>query len=95
MSILCAIDRNFHPSFVIKFVKLFNKPKSNAQLLFTSQDNNLMSPSKMRRDQFYFTEKNEDHSTRLYSLADLKGIRNDTDFARQYLAGYYGAVPVL
>ncbi len=54
-----------------------------------------MSPSIMRRDQFYFTEKNEDNSTRLYSLADLKGIRNDADFAKQYLAGYYGALPVL
>jgi len=54
-----------------------------------------MSPSIMRRDQFYFTEKNEDDSTKLYSLADLKGIRNDADFAKQYLAGFYGALPVL
>ena len=54
-----------------------------------------MSPAIMRRDQFFFTEKNEDESTKLYSLADLKGIRNDADFAKQYLAGYYGAVPVL
>jgi len=96
--ILDEIDSNFHPSLVIKLINLFNDPKmneSNAQLLFTSHDTNLMSPSIMRRDQFYFTEKNEDDSTRLYSLADLKGIRNDADFARQYLAGYYGAVPVL
>lgn len=49
----------------------------------------------MRRDQFYFTEKGEDEATRVYSLADLKGIRNDADFARQYLAGHYGAVPIL
>ena len=54
-----------------------------------------MSPSIMRRDQFYFAEKQEDESTRLYSLADLRGIRNDADFAKQYLAGYYGALPVL
>jgi len=96
--ILDEIDSNFHPSLVIKLVNLFNDPKmneSNAQVLFTSHDTNLMSPSIMRRDQFYFTEKNEDDSTRLYSLADLKGIRNDADFARQYLAGYYGAVPIL
>jgi hypothetical protein len=49
----------------------------------------------MRRDQFYFTEKLENNSTRLYSLSDLKGIRNDADFAKQYLAGYYGALPYL
>jgi len=95
---LDEIDSNFHPSLLIKLVGLFNDPlvnKSNSQLLFTSQDTNLMSPDIMRRDQFYFTEKNEDESTRLYSLADLKGIRNDADFAKQYLAGYYGALPLL
>ena len=54
-----------------------------------------MSPKIMRRDQFYFTEKKEDESTRLYSLSDLKGIRNDADFGKQYLAGYYGAIPIL
>jgi len=96
--ILDEIDSNFHPALLIKLIKLFNTPsinKSNSQLLFTSHDTNLMSPSIMRRDQFYFTEKKEDESTRLYSLADLKGIRNDADFAKQYLAGYYGALPVL
>ncbi len=96
--VLDEIDSNFHPALLIKLVKLFNTPsinKNNSQLLFTSHDTNLMSPSIMRRDQFYFTEKKEDESTRLYSLADLKGIRNDADFAKQYLAGYYGALPIL
>jgi AAA15 family ATPase/GTPase len=96
--ILDEIDSNFHPSLLIKLISLFNNPKynrSNSQLLFTSHDTNLMSLAIMRRDQFYFTEKKDDESTRLYSLADLKGIRNDADFAKQYLAGYYGAVPVL
>jgi uncharacterized protein len=54
-----------------------------------------MNPSLMRRDQFYFAEKEENEGTRLYSLAELKGIRNDADFAKQYLAGFYGGVPML
>lgn len=96
--ILDEIDSNFHPALLINFIKLFNDPqinRSKSQLLFTSHDTNLMTPSIMRRDQFYFTEKREDNSTRLYSLANLKGIRNDADFAKQYLAGYYGALPLL
>ena len=96
--VIDEIDSNFHPSLLIKLIGMFNNPKinrSNSQLLFTSHDTNLMSPSIMRRDQFYFAEKQEDESTRLYSLADLRGIRNDADFAKQYLAGYYGALPVL
>jgi len=96
--ILDELDSNFHPSLLIKLLSLFNNPiinKANAQLLFTSHDTNLMDPSLMRRDQFYFTEKEHNEGTRLYSLAELKGIRNDADFAKQYLAGFYGGLPVL
>ncbi len=91
------IDSNFHPALLRKLISFFNNPginKANAQLLFTSHDTNLMHPEIMRRDQFYFTEKSLMDETILYSL-DLKGIRNNADFARQYLAGIYGALPVL
>lgn len=92
------IDSNFHPSLLQKLIKLFQNPSvntANAQLLFTSHDTNLMDPEIMRRDQFYFAEKTMYDATKLYSLADLRGIRNNSDFARQYLAGMYGALPVL
>jgi AAA15 family ATPase/GTPase len=92
------IDANFHPSLLRKLISLFNNPKvniGNAQLLFSSHETSLMDPHFMRRDQFYFAEKNSLEETRLYSLADLKGVRNNADFARQYLSGYYGAVPLL
>ena len=92
------IDNNFHPSLLKKIISLFQNSqinKSNAQLLFTSHDTNLMHPECMRRDQFYFAEKTEARDTKLYSLADLKGIRNNADFARQYLSGAYGALPIL
>lgn len=92
------IDSNFHPTLLQKLIKYFNNGKinkANAQLLFTSHDTNLMDPQIMRRDQFYFTEKSLQDETILYSLSDLKGIRNNADFARQYLAGVYGALPML
>jgi hypothetical protein len=68
---------------------------AGAQLLFTSHNTNLLQPDILRRDQIYFTEKSNKDETILYSLADLKGIRNNADFARQYLAGFYGALPML
>jgi len=92
------IDNNFHPSLLRQFLQFFNDPGINtagAQLLFTSHDTNLLQPDLLRRDQIYFTEKSLTDETILYSLADLKGIRNNADFARQYLAGFYGALPVL
>ena len=92
------IDSNFHPSLLRRLICLFNDDKinkANAQILFTSHDTNLMDPEILRRDQFYFTEKSLSEETVLYSLSDLKGIRNNADFARQYLAGMYGALPLL
>lgn len=92
------IDNNFHPFLLQQFVRFFNDPvinKAGAQLLFTSHDTNLLQPEILRRDQIYFTEKSLSDETILYSLADLKGIRNNADFARQYLAGFYGALPIL
>lgn len=96
--ILDEIDSHFHPFLLKNLISLFNDKnvnKANAQLLFTSHDTNLMSPSIMRRDQFYLAEKQENESTKFYSLAELKGIRNDADFAKHYLAGFYGSLPVL
>lgn len=92
------IDNNFHPALLQQFIRLFNDPLINtagAQLLFTSHDTNLLDPELMRRDQLYFAEKSISDETILYALSDLKGIRNNADFARQYLAGFYGALPLL
>ena len=92
------IDNNFHPSLLRQFVRFFNDPLINtagAQLLFTSHDTNLLDPEILRRDQIYFAEKSIQDETVLYALSDLKGIRNNADFARQYLAGFYGALPLL
>jgi len=96
--IIDEIDSNFHPSLLIKLINIFNNSninKSNVQLLFTSHDTNLMDPKIMRRDQFYFAEIQDNESTKFYSLAELKGIRNDANFAKQYLAGSYGGNPIL
>lgn len=90
------IDSNFHPMLVRRLIEFFNDPnynKSNSQLLFTTHDTNLLDPSLMRRDQFYFVEKNMDRASNLYCLSDLKGVRNDADFAKNYLLGLYGAIP--
>ena len=91
--ILDDIDSHFHPFMLSKLIGLFNNPainKSKSQLLFTSYNTNLMSPSIMRRDQFFFTDKGDDNATRLFSLAKIRGVRNNADFAKQYLAGLYG-----
>src|ERR1022692_2316904 len=46
------------------------------------------------RDRVWFTEKRADGSTRLYPLSDLDP-RKEEAIGRRYLAGRYGATPIL
>jgi uncharacterized protein len=53
----------------------------------------LLDKDLLRRDQIYFTEKNLKSETSLYSLAEIKAVRNDASFEKDYIKGKYGAIP--
>ena len=95
------LDASLHPNLVRQLIRLFQNPDSNprqAQLLFNSHDMTILGDSAadrlIGRDQIWFTEKGDDGSTRLYSLADLEPRKNEA-IGRRYLAGRYGATPNL
>lgn len=90
------IDRSLHP-FIVKFlINIFrNKEinKNSAQLIFTTHETTILSLSTFRRDEVYFTEKNNDTGiTELYALDDFV-VRKDENIEKGYLMGRYGAVP--
>jgi AAA15 family ATPase/GTPase len=77
---------------------MFNNPtinKGNAQLIFTTHDISLLTNELFRRDQIWFTEKNEMGVTELFSMADIDGVRNNIPFDKWYLSGRFGATPVI
>lgn len=95
------LDASLHPSLVAELIRLFQDPRSNprrAQLVFNSHDATILGDSvgdrPIGRDQVWFTEKHSDGSTRLYSLADFDP-RKEEAIGRRYLAGRYGATPIL
>jgi uncharacterized protein len=95
------LDASLHPSLVAQLIRLFQDPATNprrAQLIFNAHDTTLLGDSTsdrlIGRDQVWFTEKRGDGSTRLYSLAD-HDPRKEEAIARRYLAGRYGATPIL
>jgi len=94
--IIDEFDCRFHPSLTKKIVGLFNSPENkNAQLIFTTNDTNLLSSDLLRRDQIDFVEKDKYGASHLYTLAEIKGVRNDAAFKNDYLQGKYGAIPFL
>lgn len=90
------IDTNLHPYLSKLLVTLFQSPhinKNNAQLIFTSHNPILLDRTLFRRDQIWFTEKDEFGVSELYSLQDFSDVREDTPFDKWYLAGKFGGIP--
>lgn len=92
------LESNLHESLLFGLVKQFvnttgNKP---AQLIFTTHETGLLNLDLFRRDQIWFTEiKSADRSTDLFSLTEIKNVRKDENFGKGYIAGKYGAIPML
>ena len=82
---------------------IFSNPEANsnhAQLFFTTHDTWLLSSNLLRRDEIWFTEKDSNGASSLYSLADFEDddgikIRKDENYEKNYLLGKYGAIPTL
>lgn len=90
------VDRSMHPLIVIEFLKFFLKACKDAvsQIIVTTHESNLLDQELLRRDEIWFAEKDSEHSTRLYSLAEFN-VRKDLSLRRNYLQGRFGAIPFL
>lgn len=91
------IDASLHPMLCQYLISIFNskeKNPNNAQLVFTTHDISLLNEEFLRRDQIYFTDKNDNGVTELFSLSDISE-RKGVDFAKRYLEGRYDALPYI
>lgn len=97
------LNARLHPLLVRNFILTFLNLENNvnhAQLVFTTHDTWQLSNQLLRRDEIWFTEKDEDGLSTLYSLADFvdedgSRIRKDESYEKNYLLGKYGAIPSL
>jgi hypothetical protein len=90
------IDTSLHPYLAKLLISLFQNERintNNSQLIFTSHDTNLLDRRMFRKDQVWFTEKDEKGISDLFSLQDFSDVRENTPFERWYLAGKFGAIP--
>jgi AAA15 family ATPase/GTPase len=97
------LNARLHPLLVRNFILTFLNPEINtqhAQLVFTTHDTWQLSNRLLRRDEIWFTEKDDQEVSTLYSLADFVDedgarIRKDESYEKNYLIGKYGAIPTL
>ncbi|MGK0291397.1 MAG: AAA15 family ATPase/GTPase [bacterium] len=95
--IIDELESSFHPHIAELIIKIFNDSTVNvnqAQLIFTTHNINLMSPELLRRDQIWFTEKN-DGATNFYSLDeyDKSMLKSNSPYGKWYEEGRFGAIP--
>lgn len=102
-SLFCIdeLEASLHPALGLELVRLFHSRQRNpngAQLIFTTHDTNLLGnllgEPPLRRDQVWFTEKDNAGTTHLYPLTDYSP-RKEENLERGYLQGRYGAIPFL
>ena len=91
-----GLDREIHLMLVEYIVERYQRKtsnKNNAQIIFTTHETGLLNQEILRRDQFYFVDKNrKDGASMLYSLVEFN-VRNDMNIHKAYLMGKFGAVP--
>lgn len=89
------IETSLHEAIVCEIVSLFKYAKKDefAQLLFSTHDTSLLDSKLFRRDQIWFTELDEDRSTDLYSLSEIRNVRKIENLKNGYILGKYGAIP--
>ncbi len=97
--IIDELNNSLHPLMTRFLINFFNDPKINkynAQLIFATHDATLLSPELFRRDQIWFTEKDEFGATTIYSMSefDYDKVRANIPYDKWYLSGRFGALPI-
>lgn len=92
------IQNSLHTKLVLGLIGFFvnNQLNIKAQFIFTTHDVNILAADILRRDQFWFVEKNKYGESELTCLVDFdEHIRKDANLDKDYLRGRYGAIPYL
>ncbi len=89
------LNARLHPLLTKQLVGLFNSSanRKNAQLIFATHDQGLLDQRRIRRDQVWFVEKDAMGASDLFCLDEIKGVRKDANFEKEYLLGQFGGVP--
>lgn len=89
------IDRSLHTNLTRRFLELFYESVAgrDCQLIATTHDSNLLDLELLRQDEIWFVERQDDHSSKVFSLNKFKE-RFDKKIDKEYLLGRYGAIPI-
>ena len=77
-----------------ELIRRFGDAQTSGQLIFTTHNTHLLDLDVLRRDEIWFTSKDERGRASLASLAEFR-VRKDLEIEKGYLSGRFGAIPFL
>ena len=93
------LESSLHPDLFNHFLLTYLvNGKKNSQLIATTHNREILNNRDLFRDDaIWFTDKNEDSATELYSLADFDSsvVRDTSNVLNAYKSGKLGGVPNL
>lgn len=93
--VIDEIERSIHPLLIKELIRKFSLDSETlGQLIFTTHESNLLDQEMFRQDEIWFTEKDKNGVSDLYSLSDFKEHKT-IDIRKGYLNGRYGSIPFL
>lgn len=88
------IESSLHPQLIAFLLEEFLKQDGESQLLVSTHYDGLLEEiGLLRNDSIWFTEKQENGSTSLYSLNDFTGLSRISSLQKAYKFGKFGGIP--
>lgn len=90
------LDKSLHSRLLIEIVRMFKDKrynKTNAQLVFTAHNTDVLDDDLMRISEVGFINKTEKTGSTIKRISDFDGKRNVNNFRKQYLDGLFAGVP--
>ncbi len=94
IAVVDEMDSTIHPMLLPEILHWFYDPATNphrAQLWMSGHNASLLE--ELKKEEIYFTEKDQQGRTKIFGLKDIEGVRRVDNFYQKYLGGVYGAVP--
>lgn len=94
VAVVDELDSTIHPMLMPEILRWFYDKETNphnAQIWLSGQSASLLE--ELRKEEIFFTEKDDRGCTRVYGLKEIEGVRRVDNFYQKYLGGVYGAVP--
>lgn len=92
--IIDEMERSLHPNLIYDLFDLFldKSENINSQLIVASHESSLLTQKLLRKDEIWFTVKDQNGGTQMHSLEQYN-VRFDKQIRKDYLLGRFKAIP--